>query len=101
MPGLSPALTTPVITAGRTPAIAVLGVLMLTVFNRTLTSSLAESDLDSETRLEIDSQREKLAAIEVPQHIESEQRAKIEKAIDESFLGGFRIVMSVDRFSLF
>jgi MFS family permease len=74
-------------------AVAVLGVLMLTVFNRTLTSSLAKSDLDSETRLEIASQREKLAAIDVPQHIESEQRAKIEKTIDESFLAGFRIVM--------
>jgi MFS family permease len=74
-------------------AVAVLGVLMLTVFNRTLTSSLAKSDLDSETRTAIESQREKLAAIDVPQHIESEQRAKIEKTIDESFLAGFRIVM--------
>jgi EmrB/QacA subfamily drug resistance transporter len=74
-------------------AVAVLGVLMLTVFNRTLTSSLAKSDLDSETRTAIESQREKLAAIDVPQHIESEQRAQIEKTIDESFLAGFRIVM--------
>ena len=74
-------------------AIAVLGVVMLALFNRTLTSSLAKSDLDSETRLEIDSQREKLAAIDIPQHVGSEQRATIEKTIDESFLAGFRVVM--------
>src|SRR6185369_5700718 len=74
-------------------AIAVLGVVMLALFNRTLTSSLAKSDLDSETRLEIDSQREKLAAIDIPPHVGSEQRATIEKTIDESFLAGFRVVM--------
>jgi MFS family permease len=74
-------------------AIAVLGVVMLAVFNRNLTSSLGRSNLDSETRMEIDNQREKLAAIDVPQHIEFEQRARIEKTIDESFLAGFRIVM--------
>jgi EmrB/QacA subfamily drug resistance transporter len=74
-------------------AIAVLGVVMLTVFNRNLATGLEKSDLDPETRQQIMSQREKLAAIDVPQHILSEQRAKIEKTIDESFLAGFRFVM--------
>jgi MFS family permease len=74
-------------------AIAVLGVVMLAAFNRTLTSSLEKSNLDSETRQEIESQREKLAAIHIPERIEPGQRAMIKKSIDESFLGGFRIVM--------
>jgi len=76
-------------------AIAVLGVVMFAVFNRNLASGLSEPGIDSEIRLEIESQREKLAAIEIPQHIESEQRAKIRKTIDESFLAGFRIVMII------
>jgi len=63
------------------------------VFNRTLTSSLEKINVDSDTRMEIENQREKLAAIDVPQHIESEQRTQIKKSIDESFLAGFRIVM--------
>jgi hypothetical protein len=74
-------------------AIAVLGVVMLAAFNRTLTSGLEKSSLDSATRLEIDSQREKLAAIHIPEHIEPGPRAMIKKSIDESFLSGFRIVM--------
>jgi EmrB/QacA subfamily drug resistance transporter len=74
-------------------AVAVLGVVMLAVFNRNLASGLVRLDLDSETRLKIESQREKLAAIHVPDPIESEKRAEIEKSIDESFLAGFRIVM--------
>jgi MFS family permease len=74
-------------------AVAVLGVVMLAVFNRNLESSLATLDLDSKTRVEIESQREKLAAIDVPQQIESEQKSRIEEAIDESFLAGFRIVV--------
>jgi EmrB/QacA subfamily drug resistance transporter len=74
-------------------AIAVLGVIMLAVFNRTLTSSLERINVDSDTLMEIESQRSKLAAIDVPQHIESEQRSKIKTSIDESFVAGFRIVM--------
>jgi EmrB/QacA subfamily drug resistance transporter len=74
-------------------AIAVLGVVMLAVFNRTMSSSLGSLNLDPETRLEIDSQREKLAAIHIPEHIQPEQRAMIKKSIDESFVAGFRIVM--------
>jgi MFS family permease len=74
-------------------AVAVLGVVMLAVFNRNLASGLVRLDLDSETRLKIENQREKLAAIHVPEPIESEKKAEIEKTIDESFLAGFRIVM--------
>jgi EmrB/QacA subfamily drug resistance transporter len=74
-------------------AVAVLGVVMLAVFNRNLASGLAALDLDSKTRVEIESQREKLAAIDVPQQIELEQKTRIEEAIDESFLAGFRIVV--------
>ncbi|HLQ76107.1 MAG TPA: MFS transporter, partial [Terriglobia bacterium] len=74
-------------------AIAVLGVIMLSGFNRHLTSSLAGLNLESDVRIEIESQRERLAAIEIPQGITPEQRAKVRQTIEESFLAGFRLVM--------
>src|SRR6185436_12878740 len=63
-------------------AIAVLGIIMLSGFNRNLTSHLKAMDLEPEIRLAIESQREKLAAIDVPQNIAPEQRAKVRHAID-------------------
>jgi EmrB/QacA subfamily drug resistance transporter len=74
-------------------AIAVLGVIMLAGFNRNLASNLAGLDLESDIRMEIESQRERLAAIEIPQGITTEQRAKVRQTIEASFLAGFRLVM--------
>jgi hypothetical protein len=74
-------------------AIAVLGVMMLGGFNRNLTSRLALLELETGVRLEIESQQDKLAAIDIPESIEPEERAKVRQTIDESFLAGFRLVM--------
>lgn len=74
-------------------AIAVLGVVMLAAFNRNLTSRLAGMNLESEIRMDIESQRERLAAIDVPRNVDPELSAKIRQTIDESFLAGFRLVM--------
>jgi hypothetical protein len=74
-------------------AIAVLGVIMLAGFNRNLTLRLGGLNLEPEIRMEIETQREKLAAINIPQNIEPDQRTNVRHAIDESFLAGFRHVM--------
>ena len=37
----------------------------------------------------------KLAAIEIPQTVDSRLREEIRRAIDESFVAGFRVVMFV------
>jgi len=74
-------------------AIAALGIVMVTGFNRTLSSRIAGLGLESEFRQEIENQRVKLAGIEIPQGIDSELRTKVRATIDQSFLAGFRLVM--------
>jgi MFS family permease len=74
-------------------AIAVLGVIMLAGFDRNLTARLGRLDLEPGVRMEIESQRERLAAIDIPQNIEPDRRAIIRHSIDEAFLAGFRLVM--------
>jgi EmrB/QacA subfamily drug resistance transporter len=76
-------------------SIAVLGIVMLAVFGRQLSSRLQTIDLAPEIRENIESQRVKLAAIEIPQDIGVGVRAKIRQSIDESFVVGFRLVMLV------
>jgi len=76
-------------------AIAVLGIVMLGAFNRGLTTRLAAFDLPPEIKQKLDEQRKKLAAAEAPPEIESETRAMIKQAIDESFVAGFRRVMLI------
>ena len=73
-------------------AIAVLGSIMLSGFYSHLKAGLESSGLETSTRIKIASQRERLAAIEIPQDIPPEQRAKVKQTIDESFLAGFRFV---------
>jgi EmrB/QacA subfamily drug resistance transporter len=74
-------------------AIAVFGIIMVSGFNRNLSSRLAVLHLESGTLQKIESQRERLAAIEIPQDLESDSTAKVRESIDDSFLAGFRLVM--------
>jgi len=74
-------------------AIAILGIVMLASFNRHLGNNLAEIGLSPEIRLEIDAQRIKLAAIEIPAELDVTTKATIKGFIDESFIAGFRLVM--------
>jgi hypothetical protein len=72
-------------------AIAVLGIVMLQVFNHALDMEL--SGLPSSIRHSLDPQRAKLAAVDLPQNIPSAGRAQLRDAIDYSFEAGFRAVM--------
>jgi len=74
-------------------AIAILGIVMLASFNRHLGNNLAETGLSPEIRRQIDAQRIKLAAIEVPAEVDVTTKATIKGLIDESFIAGFRLVM--------
>jgi len=67
-------------------AVAVLGFVLIGVFNRDLDRRLDRLSVSSELRRQIDSQRSKLAAI---QTTDSDAR----KAIGESFLVGYRSVL--------
>lgn len=74
-------------------AIAIMGVIVLNVFNTELDSRLAALNLAPETLQALDAQRIKLAAAEVPAGLGASTQAAIDQAIAEAFVEGFRVVM--------
>lgn len=68
-------------------AIAIFAIVMLRSFNHQLTRNLADLNISSETRHQIDAQRIKLAGMRVP--------AEVRPSVDKSFVGGFRLVMLI------
>jgi EmrB/QacA subfamily drug resistance transporter len=76
-------------------AIAVLGIVMLHVFNDRLDRRLAESKLPPSVMQSLEAQRTKLAAIAIPLDQDPAMRQLIRRAIDESFVSGFRTIMAI------
>ena len=76
-------------------SIAVLGIVMLASFNQGFSSHLARIHLEPRVRQQIENQRVKLAAIEIPPGLDTRLRADVQRAIDDSFVAGFRLVMIV------
>jgi len=76
-------------------AIAVLGIVMLHVFNHGLDNRVAQSNLPASVTRSLQMQRTKLAAIAIPEDQDPATRQLIRRAIDESFVSGFRIVMAI------
>jgi EmrB/QacA subfamily drug resistance transporter len=74
-------------------SIAALGIVMLATFNQHFSTRLDRIDLEPQIRLAIESQRVKLAAIEIPQGVDTRLREEITQAINDSFVAGFRLVM--------
>jgi len=76
-------------------AIAVLGIVMLHVFSGALDQRLAEYKLPSSASRSLQAQRTKLAAIAVPEDQDPATQQLIRRAIDESFVSGFRSIMAI------
>jgi EmrB/QacA subfamily drug resistance transporter len=76
-------------------AIAVLGIVMLHVFNDRLNQRLAEMKLPAPVSQSLESQRARLAAIVIPEDQDPAAQQSIRQAIDESFVFGFRVVMAM------
>src|SRR5437899_4445660 len=76
-------------------AIAVLGVVMLHVFNHALDERVARSNLAPPLSQSLQLQRTKLAAIAIPEDQDAATQQQIRRAIDESFVSGFRTVMAM------
>lgn len=76
-------------------AIAVLGVVALTVFNASLDRKLEQAGVPTPVVLALESERVKLAGAQAPQDAAPELRASVERAIDEAFISGFRVVMLI------
>ncbi|HKR31505.1 MAG TPA: MFS transporter, partial [Terriglobales bacterium] len=72
-------------------AIAVLGIVMLNVFNHALDERVSQSNLPSSVTRSLEMQRTKLAAIAIPEDQDAAIQQLIRRAIDESFVSGFRV----------
>jgi EmrB/QacA subfamily drug resistance transporter len=76
-------------------AIAVFGIVMLRSFNRQLDQRLARVPLPAAAREALAQQRGKLAGAEVPAELDPVSRQRARDAIEQSFVGGFRVVMGL------
>jgi len=74
--------------------IAILGIVILHAYSRALDRRLAPLSISPEVRSSIDEQRAKLGGTELPAGVNDETRVALRKAIDESFVFGFRMVMT-------
>jgi len=76
-------------------AIAVFGIVMLHMFKTGLHHRLSSANLSPSVAQSLQTQSIKLAAIDIPQNLNAETRHVIRRAIDESFVSGFRWVMMI------
>jgi EmrB/QacA subfamily drug resistance transporter len=76
-------------------AIAVFGIIMLATFDRSLDRRLSSLRLSIPAQKSVKDQEIKLAAIEIPEAIAPAQRRTIKRAVDESFVTGFRRVTCI------
>jgi len=73
-------------------AIAVFGIVALSVFTSSLQSHLATLHLSPGVQQLIDTQRTRLAGITIPTNVSGEAQLALKRAIDESFVSSFRLV---------
>ena len=73
-------------------AIAVFGIIALSVFTSSLQSQLASMHLSPSVQQVIEVQRTRLAGITIPATLSGETQTALKRAIDESFVSAFRLV---------
>jgi EmrB/QacA subfamily drug resistance transporter len=76
-------------------AIAVLGVVMLHIFKNNLDRRLITASLPPSVARSVQIQSTRLAAIDIPETLNPGSQQLIRRAIDESFVSGFRVVMLI------
>jgi hypothetical protein len=76
-------------------AIAVLGLVLYSFFSASLDSNLAKTETQAANRQIVSDQRQKLAEISIPASVSQPEKEALQKAIDEAYITGFRMVMFV------
>jgi hypothetical protein len=76
-------------------AIPVLGIFIFFAFSSGLDSQVEPLNLSPEVRGQLEAEKVDLAGAEVPEGLSGEDAAAVERAVDESFLTGFRLSMYV------
>jgi EmrB/QacA subfamily drug resistance transporter len=76
-------------------AVALFGLIMASIFNRGLHSHLERAELTPALIEAVELQRDKLAAIELPAHMDPREEALARQAIADAFVTGFRWIMLI------
>ncbi len=93
--GLSSGVNNAVCRAGGLLAVAILGAVLSSSFSANLDARMGAMELSPEVRQAVAAQRAKLGAAQAPEGVGAATAARIEEAIAESFVEGFRVVMVV------
>lgn len=93
--GLASGVNNTVSRAAGLLAIAVLGIFVFAAFSSGLDSRVASLDLTPEQRATLEAEKVDLAGAEVPEGVSSETATSIERAVDEAFVGMFRLAMFI------
>jgi EmrB/QacA subfamily drug resistance transporter len=76
-------------------SVAVLGVVMTGIFARNFDTGLQKLDLAAETHAELEAQTSRLATISIPEQVKGETRLAVKRAVEQSFVRGFRVVVLI------
>lgn len=93
--GLASGLNSAVSRTASLLAVAVLGIVAVSVFNTQLDQRLEGLQVPVQIRHQLDAERVKLAAAQVPAGLGDQLRSALERAIDDSFVTSFRWVMAI------
>ena len=74
-------------------AIALFGIVVAFTFNSRLDTRLDDIDLAPEHRIAVEDQKHDLAAAEPPADLDEPTRDRVQSAIDDAFITGFRVAM--------
>jgi EmrB/QacA subfamily drug resistance transporter len=91
--GIASGVNNAVSRTGGLLAVAVLGLIMFHAFNSCLDWRLDQTSVPGEIRQTLNTERIKLAALEIPSSANEEARAALKGAVNECFVSGFRRVM--------
>jgi hypothetical protein len=91
--GIASGVNNAVSRVGGLLGVALLGIVIVHSFNRELDHRLARADIPAEVRRSIDEQRVRLAGAGLHASMDDETRVALRRAINESFVVGFRMVM--------
>jgi len=93
--GLASGVNNAVSRAAGLLAIAVLGIFVFAAFSSGLDSRVTNLDLTPEQQAALESEKVDLAGAAVPEGVDAETSAAVERAVDEAFVGAFRLAMYI------
>jgi EmrB/QacA subfamily drug resistance transporter len=93
--GLASGINNMVARAASLLAIAILGIVMVHTFDRSLTRQIDRTQLSASEAQILNTQRSNLAAVHFPPAMDPATRQRMKQAVDTAFVQGFRVVMLI------